>query len=70
VVVAQVPLFRRKKLCLPSTSVQGLPILGIKRRQERYGLALRVQCLTLYEAGIPLDIICSQWHVLKSAVYR
>jgi hypothetical protein len=60
VIVAPVPSFCCKKPHLPSTSVQGLPILGIKRQQERYRVALRVQCLTLYKAGILLDIICSR----------
>jgi hypothetical protein len=59
VVVAQVPLSFRKRLCLPSTIVRGLPIPRIKRQQEQYRLALRVQCVTLYKARIPLNIICS-----------
>ena len=41
-------------------AVQGLPIAGLKKKQERYGVALRVQCITLFNASIPLDIICSR----------
>jgi transposase len=42
----------------------------MKKVYERYGLALRVQCLTLFEVGIPLPIICNKYNVTKSAVYR
>jgi hypothetical protein len=31
---------------------------------------LKVQCLTLWEAGVPLDFVCNKYNVLKSAVYR
>jgi hypothetical protein len=70
VVVPSVPSFIRKKTRLPPTSVRGLPIPGLKQRQEQYGVALRVQCVTLLDAGIPIDIICSRWFVTKSLVYR
>jgi hypothetical protein len=43
---------------IPQT-ILGLPIAGLKKKQEKYGVALRVQCVTLLDAGIPLDIICS-----------
>ena len=59
----------RKKTRLPPTGVRGLPVPGLKRRQERYRVALRVQCVTLLDAGIPLDVICSRWLVTKSAVH-
>jgi hypothetical protein len=51
-------------------SIQGLSVLGLKRRQERYRVALHVQCVTLLDAGIPLDVICSRWLVTKSVVHR
>lgn len=42
----------------------------MKKAYERYSLALRVQCLTLFEVGIPLPVICTKYNVTKSAVYR
>jgi hypothetical protein len=38
-VVPSIPSFTRtrKKTRLPPTGVRGLPIPGLKRRQERYG---------------------------------
>ena len=51
-------------------AVHGLPIAGLKKKQEKYKVALRVQCVTLLNAGIPLDVICSRFFVTKSAVYR
>jgi hypothetical protein len=68
--VTSAPSFRYKKTRLPPTGIQGLPVPGLKRRQEQYKVALRVQCVTLYNAGIPLDIICTRWLVTKSAVHR
>jgi hypothetical protein len=68
--IPSAPSFRRKRTRLPPTGVLGLPIPGLKRRQERYGVALCVQCLTLFDAGIPLDVICSRWLVTKSAIHR
>jgi hypothetical protein len=50
--------------------VRGLSKAGSKTQQARYRTALRVQCLTLFDAGIPIDIICKQWFVTKSAIYR
>jgi hypothetical protein len=50
--------------------VRSLPKAGLKTRQARYGTALRVQCVTLFDAGIPIDIICEQWFVTKSAIYQ
>jgi hypothetical protein len=41
-----------------------------KKKYERYGLALRIQCLTLFHASIPLHIICFKFYVLKSAVWQ
>jgi hypothetical protein len=61
-------LIRKKKTRLPPISVNGLLILGLKRRQEQYRVALGVQCVTLLDTGIPLDVICSQWFVTKSLV--
>jgi hypothetical protein len=49
--------------------VRGLPKAGSKTRQARYRTALRVQCLTLFDAGILINIICEQWFVTKSAIY-
>jgi hypothetical protein len=51
-------------------AVHSLPIAGLKKKQEKYRVALRVQCVTLLNAGIPLDVICSRFFVTKSAVYR
>jgi hypothetical protein len=39
--------------------VPGLPVAGSKSRQSRYGVALQVQCITLLDAGIPINVICS-----------
>ena len=55
---------------LASLHRPGLPIPSLKKKQERYGVALRVQCVTLAVASIPLDTICQRWHVTKSAIYR
>lgn len=57
--VPSIPSIIRKKIRLPPTGVLGLPVLGLKQRQEQYGVALCVQCVTLLDAGIPLDVICS-----------
>ena len=48
-------------------SLRSIPRL--KRRQEKYRVALRVQCVTLLDAGILLDVICSWWLVTKSVVH-
>jgi hypothetical protein len=58
------------KASLPVAAVRGLPVASFKKKQERYGIALRVQCVTLFDAKIPLDVICSRWFVTRSAVYR
>jgi hypothetical protein len=50
--------------------VPGLPVAGSKSQQSQYRVALRVQCVTLLDAGIPIDVICSQWLVTKSAIWR
>jgi len=50
-------------------AVHSLPIANFKK-QEKYGVALRVQCVTLFDAGVLLDVICSCFLVTKSAVYR
>jgi hypothetical protein len=42
----------------------------LRKEYKRYGLALRVQCLTLFEVGIPLDVICQKYSVTKSSLYR
>ena len=42
VVVPSIPSFIRKKTRLPPTSVRGLPIPRLKRRQERYRVALHI----------------------------
>jgi hypothetical protein len=55
---------------LPIPSIRGLPVAGLKKKQEKYGVALRVQCVTLFDASIPLNVICSRWFVTKSSVYR
>jgi hypothetical protein len=70
VAVPHVPSKTHKKTALPPTGIRGLPIPGVKRRQERYGTALRVQCVTLLDAGIPINIICSRWFVTKSSIHR
>jgi len=51
-------------------AVHGLPIAGLKKKQEKYSIALRVQCVTLFNVGIPLDVICSRFFVTRSIVYR
>lgn len=61
VIAPTIPLLiYKKKVCLPLTGVKGLPVPGQKRRQEQYGVALCVQCVTLFDAGIPLDVITSR----------
>jgi hypothetical protein len=40
IIAPSVPSFQKKKLRLPLTSVRGLPVLGLKRRQEQYRTAL------------------------------
>jgi hypothetical protein len=42
----------------------------LKKEYKRYGLALRVQCLTLFEVGIPLDVIWKKYNVIKSSLWR
>jgi hypothetical protein len=62
------PVIRNPSHSIP-ISVRCLPIAGLKKKQERYRIALYIQWITLFGAGIPLDIICSRWHVTNSAVY-
>jgi hypothetical protein len=70
-VASPTPAFIRKKTRLPLTSgVKGLPVPKLKQRQEQYRVALRIQCVTLLDARIPIDIICTRWLVTKSAVYQ
>ena len=40
----------------------------LSKEYKRYGLAFRVQCLTLFEVGIPLDVICQKYGVTKSSI--
>jgi len=40
-------------------AVYGLLIAGLKKKQEKYKVALRMQCVTFFVAGILLDAICS-----------
>ena len=49
--------------------VRGLPKAGLKTWQAWYGTAFQVQCLTLFDTRILINIICKQWFVTKSAIY-
>jgi hypothetical protein len=60
VVVPTAPLpICKKRVHFSLTSIKGVPIARQKQKQEQYRTALRVQCITLFDAKIPLDAITS-----------
>jgi hypothetical protein len=44
------------------------PPKHLGKEYKRYGLALRVQCVTLFNIGIPLNIICQKYSITKSSI--
>jgi hypothetical protein len=64
------PVAPYRPVCRPTfpPHVPGLLVAGSKSHQSRYRVTLCVQCVTLLNAGIPIDVICSWWLVTKFAI--
>lgn len=43
--------------------------MPFKKKYERYGLALRMQCVTFLDTGILINTICHKFLVTKSSLY-